>query len=380
MNAVELIDGREALDTLPFPLMRTVVLGLMALLLLCATPASAHQTPFSYLDVRVSQGAAEVDLVAHIIDVAHDLQIDPPEQLLNADVLRTKQADIATLLGPRVRLLADGARLTAGDWSVPEAVVDRQSIRISARFPLAARPGTIALESLMFAYDPQHQTFVNIYEDDTLALQAILDQTKTRVEFFSGSRQGIWAVVRKFVPSGVEHILIGPDHLLFLIGLLLLGGTLRQLALVVSAFTLAHSLTLSLAALNVLNPPARVIEPAIALSIVYVGADNLMVRDGRDMRAWIAFAFGFIHGFGFANVLREMDLPRSAMGWSLFSFNLGVEVGQLVVVVTVASAFAAIRTRSTTAGRRLVVAGSVMVIAAGAFWFIQRVFFPGGIV
>ncbi len=358
--------------------MRTVVLGLMALLLLCATPASAHQTPFSYLDIRVGQNAAEVDLVAHIIDVAHDLQIDPPEQLLNADVLRDRQADIAALLGPRVRLLADGRQLTAGDWSVPEAVVDRQSIRISARFPLAARPGTIALDSLMFAYDPQHQTFVNIYEDDTLALQAILDQTKTRVEFFSGSRQGAWAVVRKFVPSGVEHILIGPDHLLFLVGLLLLGGTLRQLAVVVSAFTLAHSITLSLAALNVLNPPARIIEPAIALSIVYVGADNLMVRSGRDMRAWIAFAFGFIHGFGFANVLREMDLPRSAMGWSLFSFNLGVEVGQLVVVVAVASAFAAIRARSDTAGRRLVVAGSVMVIAAGAFWFIQRVFFPGG--
>lgn len=358
--------------------MRPLVLGLLAALLLCAAPASAHPTPFSYLDVRVVQGAAEVDLVAHIIDVAHDLHIDPPEQLLNADVLKARQADIAALLGARMRLRADGALLTAGNWSPPEAVADRQSIRISTRFPLASRPGTIALEAMMFAYDPQHQTFVNIYEDDNLALQAILDQTKTRVEFFSGSRQGVWAVVRKFVPSGVEHILIGPDHLLFLVGLLLLGGTLRQLALVVSAFTLAHSITLSMAALNLLNPPARIIEPAIALSIVYVGADNLMVRDGRDMRGWIAFAFGFIHGFGFANVLREMDLPRTALGWSLFSFNLGVEVGQLLVVVTVASALAAIRARSETAGRRLAVVGSVAVIAAGTFWFVQRVFFPGG--
>ena len=116
--------------------------------------------------------------------------------------------------------------------------------------------------------------------------QAILDASKTSVEFFSGTRQGVWAVVRKFVPSGVEHILIGPDHLLFLVGLLLLGGTLRQLTLVVSAFTVAHSITLSLAALNLLNPPARIIEPAIALSIIYVGADNLMVRDGKDVRAW----------------------------------------------------------------------------------------------
>jgi hypothetical protein len=148
---------------------------------------------------------------------------------------------------------------------------------------------------------------------------------------------------------------------------------------VVSAFTLAHSLTLSLAALQLLNPPAHVIEPAIALSIVYVGADNLMVRGGRDMRAWIAFAFGFIHGFGFANVLAEMDLPRRALGWTLFSFNLGVEIGQLLVVIAVASALAALRSRYEWASRHLAVAGSIVVMAAGAFWFIERVFFPGGI-
>jgi hypothetical protein len=114
------------------------------------------------------------------------------------------------------------------------------------------------------------------------------------------------------------------------------------------------------------------------LSIVYVGADNLLVKGGRDVRAWIAFAFGFVHGFGFAYVLREMGLPTRALGWSLFSFNVGVEIGQLMVVVVVASALAALRSRSEVAGRRLAFAGSVAVIAAGAFWFVQRVFFPGG--
>ena len=97
------------------------------------------------------------------------------------------------------------------------------------------------------------------------------------------------------------------------------------------------------------------------------------------MRAWIAFAFGFIHGFGFANVLREMDLPPRALGWSLFSFNVGVEIGQLVVVVAVASVLSAIRLRSETAGRQLAFAGSIVVIVAGTFWFVQRVFFPGGL-
>src|SRR5262245_64432947 len=134
-----------------------------------------------------------------------------------------------------------------------------------------------------------------------------------------------------------------------------------------------------MAALNILNPPARLIEPAIALSIVYVGADNLLAQGGRDVRAWIAFAFGFIHGFGFANVLREMELPPRALGWSLFSFNFGVEIGQLMVVLTVAFVFAVLRSRSEWARRKLVFTGSIIVIAAGAFWFFQRVFFPEGI-
>jgi HupE/UreJ protein len=162
----------------------------------------------------------------------------------------------------------------------------------------------------------------------------------------------------------------------------LLGGTVGQLTLVVTSFTLAHSITLSLAALNIVTPPARLIEPAIALSIVYVGADNLLVsapRGGRDVRAWIAFTFGFIHGFGFANVLREMDLPRRALGWSLFSFNVGVEIGQLAVVLVVASTLAAVRARSEAVGRRVAFVGSVAVIAAGAFWFVQRVFFPAAL-
>ena len=189
----------------------------------------------------------------------------------------------------------------------------------------------------LFPYHPDHQTFINVYDREALVLQTILSKDRSRVDHFPGTHQGTLAVVRKFALSGIHHILIGPDHLLFIVGLLLLGGSLRKLVLVVSAFTLAHSVTLSLAALDIVSPPASIVEPAIALSIVYVGIDNLMVRDGRDMRAWIAFAFGLIHGFGFAGVLREMDLPPRALGWSLFSFNLGVEIGQAMIVVVVSS-------------------------------------------
>ena len=340
--------------------------------------ALLHPVPFSYLDIRLQDQSVDVFMTVHIYDLAHDLQIEPMERLLNAGYVMEHERAIRDLLGPRLRLLAEGHELQP-EWLQSEIIEDRQSVRFHLRYPTAAAPGMISLSALMFPYDTNHQTFVNVYESDTLTSQLILDRNHTQTEYFAGTRQGTLAVIRKFIPAGIHHILIGPDHLLFLVGLLLLGGSIRRLTMVVTSFTIAHSITLSLAALNIFTPPARIIEPAIALSIVYVGADNLLAQGGRDVRAWIAFAFGFIHGFGFANVLREMELPGRALGWSLFSFNFGVEIGQLLVVVTVASAFAALRARSEWARRRLVYAGSILVIIAGAFWFIQRVFFPAGI-
>jgi hydrogenase/urease accessory protein HupE len=345
--------------------------------LLSASSALAHPVPFSYLDLRLQPDAIEGTLVAHIFDLAHDLHIEPAERLLDPAVASQQSAAIAQLFAGRLTVAANGVTLTP-QWSSAQVIADRQSLKLAVRYALSSKAGTVGITASMFPYDPQHQTFLNIYEGSALT-QAILDRGRTGFEYFAGTRQGAVAVIQKFLPSGIHHILIGPDHLLFLVGLLLLGGTVRQLAVIVTSFTVAHSITLSLAALNIVSPPARLIEPAIALSIVYVGADNLLIRDGRDVRAWIAFAFGFVHGFGFANVLREMDLPARALGWSLFSFNVGVEIGQLLVVAVVATARAALRSRSESAGRQLAFAGSVVVMAAGAFWFIQRVFFPGGI-
>jgi hydrogenase/urease accessory protein HupE len=353
-------------------------MAIVAWLAGCA-PSSAHPVPFSYVDVRLQPQSIDVTLVAHVFDVAHDLGIDPPERLLEPATLAARGADVIALLGSRIRIAADGKTLPAGAWSIPEALAERQSLRLSARYNLRRTAGSLIVTAAMFPYDPKHQTFINFYERESVASQSILDSDHSSIEYFAGSRQGIRAVIEKFLPSGVHHILIGPDHLLFLVGLLLLGGSIRRLLLIVTAFTLAHSITLSLAALNIFTPPAQIIEPAIALSIVYVGADNLFVQGGRDVRAWIAFAFGLIHGFGFANVLRDMELPSRALGWTLFSFNVGVEIGQLLVVATVASALALLHSRSEVVSRRLAFAGSIVVMAAGTFWFIQRVFFPGGI-
>ncbi len=359
---------------------RCTLAGLVVLLAGVFTPATAHPVPFSYLDFKVGRDQVEVSIVVHVFDVAHDLGIEPPDRLLDPGFVDERAEAIVQLLRDRLSLTGDGRTLAPRRWSVPQPLPERQSLLVRAEYETGGSPGAVAVTADLFPYDPEHQSFLNFYEGDSLMSQAILGRGHTSVDYFLGTRQGVFAVIQKFVPEGVHHILIGPDHILFLVGLLLMGGTLRQLALVVTAFTLAHSVTLSLAALNLLNPPARLIEPAIALSIVYVGADNLLVRNGRDVRGWIAFGFGFIHGFGFANVLREMDLPARALGWSLFSFNVGVEIGQLLVVMIVTTALAALRARSEAAGHYLAVAGSIGVMAAGAFWFIQRVFFSGGVV
>ena len=349
-------------------------------LLLCVlsitltTPAAAHPVPFSFLDLQLTTNGMEVSLVIHDFDLAHELNIPDAAQFLIPAFLAERAALIRSLLSARLQLSVDGSP-TEPVWDIPEVLRERESVRFLLHFPsIRSKPAHITIHAALFPYDPLHQTFVNIYEDGELTRQLILDSSRKQADHFTGSRQTAIAVIRRFIPEGMHHILIGPDHILFLVGLLLLGGSPRRLLMVVTSFTIAHSVTLSLAALNMVTPSPRVIEPAIALSIVYVGFDNLFVKNGRDVRAWIAFCFGFIHGFGFANVLREMDLPRQALGWSLFSFNVGVEIGQLIIVLIVASLLAAIRSRSETAGRYVAVAGSVLVIVAGAYWFTQRVF------
>jgi len=355
-------------------------LAALVAVLIGAPIAAAHPVPFSYLDLRIDAGRITGTLTVHVFDAAHDLSVDPPERLLDPVVAAGRAGALASLAGSRLALSAGGDPLPIA-WGSLDVLADKQSLRLpfEVKAGAAARPPVLRIQAVLFPYDSRHQTFVNVYEDAALRQQVILDASHPAFEYFSGSPRGTVAVVRRFVAAGIHHILIGPDHILFLVGLLLLGGSIRRLAGVVTAFTLAHSVTLSLAALRLFSPPAQFVEPLIALSIVYVGVDNLMVRGGgRDVRVWIAFVFGLVHGFGFASVLREMDLPARALGWSLLSFNLGVEIGQLLIVVLVASALAAIRHRSAAAGRRLAFAGSLVVVVAGTFWFVQRVFFAGG--
>jgi hydrogenase/urease accessory protein HupE len=170
---------------------------------------------------------------------------------------------------------------------------------------------------------------------------------------------------------GIEHILTGYDHLLFLLALVLVGGPLRSLVGAITAFTVAHSITLGVASLGVWTPSAGVVEPSIALSIAYVGVENWFVRDAKG-RWRITLLFGLIHGFGFAGALQDIALPRSDVPSALFAFNLGVELGQVAVLALVLPLVLAARKREVW--ERVGMRACTMTIAlAGVVWFIARV-------
>jgi hydrogenase/urease accessory protein HupE len=181
----------------------------------------------------------------------------------------------------------------------------------------------------------------------------------------------------EFLQLGVEHIWTGYDHLLFLFALLLVCRSFRSIVAIISCFTLAHSLTLALATLNLINLPSRITEPAIAASIMFVGAENLLRRGAEPRWRWVlTFAFGLIHGFGFASVLRDCGVGAGGQGVAmpLFSFNLGVEIGQIAVAAVVLPIIWRLRKKAAFVQRGVPVL-STMVLAAGLYWFLERTVF-----
>ncbi len=179
----------------------------------------------------------------------------------------------------------------------------------------------------------------------------------------------------EFFVLGVEHILTGYDHLLFLFALLIVCDSFKSITKIVTGFTLAHSLTLALATLNLVQMPARIVEPMIAASIVYVGLENVL-RHGPPKRRWLlTFVFGLVHGFGFAGVLREMEIDKAgSVVVPLVWFNLGVEAGQIAVAAIILPLIWRLK-RAPSFAPRWIPACSVLVVAAGAYWFIERVWF-----
>ncbi len=324
----------------PFFVRLAHAVGLAVLLVVAiASPSDAHPAPFTFLDVQVTNGALELSLVAHVFDVAHDTGLQAPEQLFDDGVLATRGSQFAALLPARIQFVVDGRPVATGAWTVAEALPERQSIRLTATAPLAAAPGIIGLNAFLFPYDTAHQTFVNFHDGDTIASQTILDASRRDTRFYAGTVRGGAAAARWAIVRGARQVFVGVGHLAIAVGLLLLPITPRQAWRLVMAFIAGQLATTLLGGYAVVLPPLRLLEPALALALVYAGADNLMASGGRDVRPWMAAAMGAIEGFSLAAQLRTIGLSRLAMGWSSVATQVGVGLSLVVLVWAVRSTF-----------------------------------------
>jgi hydrogenase/urease accessory protein HupE len=224
--------------------------------------------------------------------------------------------------------------------------------------------------------DPAARQVVLIGEGEA-APQALLDAVNSTVTLSAPAPSQL-STLERYLATGIEHIFLGYDHIAFLVAVVLWARRLVPVVKIVTAFTIAHSITLSLATLNLVVIPGAIVEPAIAASIVYVAMENFFTRN-TDRRWRVAFAFGLVHGFGFASALREMGLPTNAVATALAAFNIGVEIGQVAIVSIVIPALIALdqfiafgRTKPARAAS-LVYALSALITVLGSYWFIERV-------
>lgn len=232
---------------------------------------------------------------------------------------------------------------------------DVSELQVTSTIDQITRPGHQHLTTVTFSHEQQ---------------EGILNASNPTA-IFKGSGPSDRQILASFVRLGVLHIFTGYDHLAFLIGLLIATTTLSSAIKVITSFTLAHSITLAAATFNLVILPSRLTESLIALSIVYVAAENLLGFRAIE-RYRITFLFGLVHGFGFSNVLREMQLSRSHLALSLFSFNTGVEIGQVLFVI-VAFPLVLYLTKSPWQ-RQIVPAISLTVMCLATYWFVQRAF------
>jgi hypothetical protein len=195
----------------------------------------------------------------------------------------------------------------------------------------------------------------------------------------SGNERSVMSTLGLYVSIGVAHILPGGlDHILFVLAILLASVRLRALLLQVSAFTLAHTLTLALAASGVITPPTSIVEPLIALTIAFVAVENLFSRDMTKWRPAVVFAFGLVHGLGFAGFFAELGLPREQFWSALVGFNIGVEIGQLSIIAAGTMLGLALRrvlddkSGSRQYRRFVVLPGSLAIGVTGLWWAVQR--------
>ncbi len=368
---------------------RSLLFLLVALATLCTPLAQAHKPSDAYLTLA-RDGAAitgQWDIALRDLDAAIGLDANGDGDITWGEV-RARQRAIAAYALARLSVSSGGATCA---FDVTRHRIDRHTDGAYAVLTLAgtcpqAGP-TLAIDyRLLFDVDPQHRGLLNYVEHGNS--RSVIFAADAHRYVVGGDAAGSLEQLAAYVHEGVWHIWLGFDHILFLVSLLLPAVLVRRertwqpagsfraafwdVARVVTAFTVAHSITLSLAVLGVVSLPSRIVESAIAFSVVLAALNNLfpVVAGGR----WAAaFGFGLIHGFGFAGALQDLGLPTGSLALSLFGFNIGVELGQLAIVATFLPVAFALR--ATWSYRRVVLGGGSLAIAAIAgVWLVERAF------
>ncbi len=364
------------------------IVGLV-LALACASVAQAHKPSDSYLTITQSADgfSGRWDIALRDLDFALGLDADGDGAITWGEV-RAKHAAIAAYAGARLRLRSDAQDCRV---SIGAQMLEHHTDGTYSVLPLAIDCGAAAAQlgvayTLFADIDPQHRGLLNLRAHG-MSRSAVLDP-QAPAQRFDLAQANRWSQFVDYLREGVWHIWIGFDHILFLLSLLLpavmawramrwhavddFRAAFWDVFRIVTAFTVAHSITLSLAALQVIALPSRLVASAIAASVVVAALNNLkpMVRSRRWL---VAFGFGLIHGFGFATVLAELGLPRDALALALVGFNLGVEVGQLAIVALFLPLAYGLR-RSRFYRRIVMAGGSVVIAGVAAVWLVERAF------
>ncbi len=354
--------------------MLPVVLGIIfttILLLLSSPPLLAHPLKVGFADITVRPSEIELLLSVNLFELDLLLSLD---RNLNAQVeaeeLEGKTSEIREYLSGKIKVFLgrEPLPMEAGPFRIGRSADGKPTFEARLMFR-SSRPledtFTIQCEPLT-ELGSDHKTIAKISREGRIEQFAF-----QKGVIYEGKRSGFLAYALQFLRLGIHHIFIGYDHLAFLLGLILMGGRLINILKIVTAFTLAHSITLSLAALDVVTLPSRLVESGIAFSVVYVALENLFFKN-FDRRWLVSFFFGFVHGFGFANVLKDMALPRSGLISSLFFFNFGVEVGQVLIVSILLPLLWLLK--KSQFHEPVVRVASAAILSVGVLWFYQRAF------
>jgi len=361
----------------------------LGLALAALAPAQAHKPSDSYLAITVAEDkvSGQWDIALRDLDFAIGLDADGNGEITWGEV-RVKHGEIAAYALARLAVRGDGAACVIEPGA---QLIDDHTDGAYTVLPLSIRcakvPAQLAIDYTLFAdLDPQHRGLLNLRALGLTRTAVLGPQAPTQsFELKAVSR---WAQFIDYAREGVWHIWVGYDHILFLLSLLLPAvllwrarqwqpaETFRQAFVdvfkIVTAFTLAHSITLSLATLGFVSLPSRWVESAIAASVVLAALNN--VWPVFHSRRWmVAFGFGLIHGFGFASVLIDLGLPREALALALVGFNLGVEAGQLAIVALFLPLAYALR-RTAFYRRAVLVGGSLLIAALAGVWLVERAF------